>query len=73
MSESLTFALIYEDASNGWTMIAEVPQVITQGATVEEAQLGPDGAARLARVYVRDQGGGRPVEVPLGARKGRLS
>jgi hypothetical protein len=25
MSESLTFTQMYEDASNRWTMIAEVP------------------------------------------------
>jgi hypothetical protein len=25
VSESLTFTLIYEDARDGWTMIAEVP------------------------------------------------
>jgi len=72
MSESLRFTVIYEDAGDGWTMarIAEVPEVITQGATVEEARRMVQSALRdWLEFYVRDQAGGRAVEAPPGARK----
>jgi predicted RNase H-like HicB family nuclease len=40
MSESLRFTAIYEDAGDGWVMarIVELPEVITQGASEEEAR-----------------------------------
>jgi hypothetical protein len=40
MSESLRFTAIYEDAGDGWVMarIAELPEVITQGTSEEEAR-----------------------------------
>jgi predicted RNase H-like HicB family nuclease len=71
MSESLRFTVIYEDAGDGWTMarIAEVSEIITQGATVEEARRMVQSALRdWLEFYVRDQSGGA-VEVPPGARK----
>jgi hypothetical protein len=37
---SLRFTAIYEDAGDGWVMarIVELPEVITQGASEEEAR-----------------------------------
>jgi predicted RNase H-like HicB family nuclease len=75
MSESLRFTVIYEDAGDGWTMarIAEVPEIITQGATVEEARSMVQSALRdWLEFYVRDQAGGKALEVPPGARKESL-
>src|SRR5215217_3098980 len=75
MSESLRFTVIYEDAGDGWTMarIAEVPEIITQGATVEEARRMVQSALRdWLEFYVRDQAGGKAVEVPPGGRKALL-
>jgi predicted RNase H-like HicB family nuclease len=70
MSESVEFTVIYEDAGDGWVMarVAEVPEVITQGETVEEARSMVRSALRdWLEFYVREQAGGT-AEVPPGAR-----
>ena len=70
MSESLRFTVIYADAGDGWTMarIAEVPEVITQDATVEARAMVQSALRDWLEFYVRDQAGGA-VEVPPGARR----
>jgi predicted RNase H-like HicB family nuclease len=70
MSESLRFTAIYEDAGDGWVMarIAELPEVITQGASEEEAREMVQSALRdWLEFYVQSEAGGT-VEVPPGAR-----
>jgi predicted RNase H-like HicB family nuclease len=70
MSESVEFTVIYVDAGDGWVMarVAEVPDVITQDETVEEARGMVQSALRdWLEFYVREQAGGT-VEVPPGAR-----
>jgi predicted RNase H-like HicB family nuclease len=70
MSESLRFTAIYEDAGDGWVIarVAELPEVITQGASEEEAREMVQSALRdWLEFYVRSEAGGT-VEVPPGAR-----
>ncbi len=69
MSESLRFTVIYEDAGDGWTLarIAEVPEVITQGATEAEARSMVESALReWLELYVQEHS--PEAEVPAGAR-----
>jgi predicted RNase H-like HicB family nuclease len=71
MSESLRFTAIYEDAGDGWGVmarIAKLPEVITQGASEEEARQMVQSALRdWLEFYVSSEAGGT-VEVPPGAR-----
>jgi predicted RNase H-like HicB family nuclease len=70
MSESLKLTVIYEDVGDGWVMarIAELPEVITQGASEQEAREMVRSALRnWLQFYVRDQAG-EALEVPVGAR-----
>lgn len=73
MSESLRFTVIYEDAGDGWTVarIAEVPEVITQGATEAEARSMVESALRdWLEFYVQEHSPG--AAVPAGARSEQL-
>ena len=70
VTDSVSFTVIFEDAGDGWIMarVAEVPEVITQGATMDEARSMVQSALRdWLEFYVREQAGG-PVDVPPGAR-----
>jgi predicted RNase H-like HicB family nuclease len=70
MSESVRFTAIYEDAGDGWMMarIAELPEVITQGASEQEAREMVQSVLRdWLELYVQGEAGGT-VEVPPGAR-----
>jgi predicted RNase H-like HicB family nuclease len=61
MSESVRFTAIYEDAGDGWVMarIAELPEVITQGASEEEAREMVQTALRdWLEFYVESEAGG---------------
>jgi predicted RNase H-like HicB family nuclease len=74
MANSVSFTVIFEDAGDGWVMarVAEVPEVITQGATVDEARTMVQSALRdWLQFYVREQAGG-PIEIPPGARSEAL-
>jgi predicted RNase H-like HicB family nuclease len=74
MSESLEFTVVYEDGGEGWTMarIVEVPEIISQGATEEEARSMVQSALRdWLEFYVRDQAGGT-LDVSPEARKESL-
>lgn len=58
MSETLRLTVVYEDAGDGWVMasIPELPSVLTQGATVEEARAMIRSALRdWLEFYVQDQ------------------
>jgi predicted RNase H-like HicB family nuclease len=48
MANSVSFTVIFEDAGEGWVRarVAEVPEVITQGATVDEARTMVQSALR---------------------------
>ncbi len=73
MSELVRFTIIYEDAGGGWTMarVAEVPEVITQGATVAEARSMVESALRdWLELYVQEHS--PQVEIPPGARSESL-
>jgi predicted RNase H-like HicB family nuclease len=73
MSESLRFTVIYEDAGDGWTMarIAEVPEVITQGATEAEARSMVESALRdWLEFYVQKRS--PAADIPPGARSEQL-
>jgi predicted RNase H-like HicB family nuclease len=70
MANSVSFTVIFEDAGEGWVMarVAEVPEVITQGATVDEAPTMVQSALRdWLQFYVQEQAGG-PIDIPPGAR-----
>lgn len=70
MGESVKFTVIYEDGGEGWVMarIAELPEVITQGATLEEARSMVTSALRdWLEFYVQERAG-EHLEVPPGAR-----
>lgn len=63
MSETVRLTVVYEDAGNGWVMasIPELPGVLTQGATVEEARSMIRSALRdWLELYVQDQHGDLP-------------
>jgi predicted RNase H-like HicB family nuclease len=69
MANSVSFTVIFEDAGEGWVMarVAEVPEVITQGATVDEARTMVQSALRdWLQFYVQEQAGG-PIDIPPGA------
>jgi predicted RNase H-like HicB family nuclease len=73
MSESLRFTVIYEEAGDGWTLarIAEVPEVISQGATEAEARSMVQSALRdWLEFYVQEHS--PELEVPPGARSEQL-
>ena len=58
MSERLRLTVVYEDAGDGWVMasIPQLPGVITQGATLEEARAMIRSALReYLEFYVQDQ------------------
>jgi predicted RNase H-like HicB family nuclease len=40
VSEQLTFHVEFDDAGDGWTLarVREVPAIVTQGATIDEAR-----------------------------------
>ena len=63
MSETLRLTVVYEDAGDGWVMasIPELPAVLTQGATIDEARTMIRSALRdWLEFYVQDQHGDLP-------------
>ena len=77
MSETLQLTVVYEDAGDGWTMarVRELPGVMTQGATLEEAREMIRSALRdWLAFYVADQAGeGDQEQLPEGARSESLA
>jgi predicted RNase H-like HicB family nuclease len=58
VSEQLTFHVDYADAGDGWTLarVREIPAIVTQGATVDEAREMVGSALRdWLEHYVADQ------------------
>jgi predicted RNase H-like HicB family nuclease len=70
MGESVKFTVIYEDGGDGWVMarIAELPEVITQGATLEEARRMVGSALRDWLEFYLQEHADERLEVPPGAR-----
>lgn len=63
MSETLRLTVVYEDAGDGWIMasIPELPGVLTQGASVDEARTMIRSAVRdWLEFYVQEQQGELP-------------
>lgn len=59
-TQHLTLTVVFEDAGDGWVMasIPELPGVLTQGATENEARIMIRSALRdWLEFYVRDQHG----------------
>ncbi len=70
MADSLDFTIVYEPGEDGWILarVAELPSVLTQGRTREEARAMVLSALRdWFSVYVADERGDAPVDVPEGA------
>ncbi|MDN5747287.1 MAG: type II toxin-antitoxin system HicB family antitoxin [Pseudonocardia sp.] len=60
MSETLRLTVVYHDAGDGWVMasIPELPEILTQGATVDEARTMVRSAVRdWLQFCVEDQHG----------------
>lgn len=60
MSETLRLTVVYQDAGDGWIMasVPELPEVMTQGATMDEARSMIRSALRdWLQFYVDDQHG----------------
>ena len=74
MDESVKFTVMYEDVGEGWVMarIAEVPEVITQGATLEEARDMVRSALREWLEFYVQERSSEHLEVPPGARSEAL-
>jgi single-strand DNA-binding protein len=71
VSETLRLTAVFDDAGDGWILVRvrELPEVITQGATPEEARAMLRSAVRdWLSFYVADQGGTPPDELPPGIR-----
>jgi predicted RNase H-like HicB family nuclease len=71
VSETLRLTAVFEDAGDGWILarVRELPEVITQGATPEEARAMLRPAVRdWLSFYVADHGGVPPDELPPGIR-----
>ncbi|CAN5409053.1 hypothetical protein BH23ACT7_BH23ACT7_01670 [soil metagenome] len=70
MSETLRLTVVYEDAGDGWIMasIPELPGVLTQGETIDEARAMIQSALQdWLQFYVEDQHAG-PLQQGEGAR-----
>ncbi len=70
MSETLRLTVVYEDAGDGWIMasIPELPGVLTQGETIDEARAMIQSALQdWLQFYVEDQHAG-PLQLGEGAR-----
>lgn len=68
MSETLRLTVVYQDAGDGWIMasIPELPEVLTQGANVDEARTMIRSALRdWLQFYVEDQHGTQDVDEAL--------
>lgn len=60
MSERVRLTVVYEDAGDGWIMasIPQLPAVLTQGATIDDARAMIRSALRdWLEFYVQDQDG----------------
>jgi predicted RNase H-like HicB family nuclease len=71
MSELLDLTIVYEDdPDSDWIMVSipEVPGVLSQGKTREEArEMVLSALGDWLRFYVEDLGGGKVKKVPAGA------
>ena len=78
VSEQLTFHVDYADAGDGWTLarVREIPAIVTQGATVDEARDMVRSALRdWLEHYVADQAtekleasqGSEPLTLTIGS------
>jgi len=76
MADSLELTIIYEPGEDDWILarVAELPEVLTQGKTQEEARQMVLSALRdWLQFYVDDQHGSKPAELPKGARSESLA
>lgn len=71
MSETLRLTVVYEDAGDGWVMasIAELPAVLTQGATIDEVRTMVHSARRdWLAIDVQHGDRPEPVKAPTASR-----
>jgi predicted RNase H-like HicB family nuclease len=65
----LTYTAVLTPGEDGWVcaQVAEVPEAISQGRTVEEAKANVTEALELALEWLRDEGEGIPerAQVPV--------